>query len=75
MQLEIDQILERARERCGTLTEFAAQLGRSHSAPVQWKRVPADLALKVATITGFAPWEIRSDLYPQPAKRKSRAAA
>jgi DNA-binding transcriptional regulator YdaS (Cro superfamily) len=47
----------------GNLTKLAAGLGITHSAVLQWDRVPADRVVDVERITGVPREKLRPDLY------------
>lgn len=51
----------------GSLTAMARELGISHSAILQWVRIPAERVLVVERITGISRHDLRPDLYPREA--------
>ena len=51
----------------GLRLKIAKELGITHGAVYQWRRVPAERVLKVAEITGIPKEKLRPDLYPQEA--------
>ena len=48
-------------------TKLAVELGITHSAVSQWRRVPAERVLAVERLTGVSRHDLRPDLYPQEA--------
>lgn len=51
-------------KRHGVRAKIARELGLHHSAPYQWREVPADKLISVARILFVHPSELRPDLYP-----------
>lgn len=51
-------------QRRGLKVRIATELGITHSAVSQWRRVPADRVLEVERITGIPRHELRPDIYP-----------
>jgi len=54
-------------EKAGGLTKLSSHLNIHHSTVHGWKRVPAHHVLKVSTITGISPHELRPDVFALPA--------
>lgn len=67
-----DPNLEECLMRRGALTRIARALDISPAAVSQWRRVPAKHLAMVALVTGWAPADLRPDLYPQRRKRPAK---
>jgi DNA-binding transcriptional regulator YdaS (Cro superfamily) len=48
------------------VSRLATELGVTHGAVSQWRRIPAERVLDVERITGVGREELRPDLYPPP---------
>ena len=46
------------------VSRLASELGVTHGAVSQWRRIPAERVLDVERITGVGREELRPDLYP-----------
>ena len=51
------------RARRGLMSRVAEALGKTRGAVAQWDEVPAEHLEKVAEATGFAPRDLRPDLW------------
>lgn len=49
----------------GVRAKIARELGLNHSAPYQWRDVPANRVIAVARILSVSPSVLRPDLYPR----------
>ncbi len=49
----------------GLRIKIARELGITHGAVSQWRRLPAERVLDVEKITGIPRHELRPDLYPK----------
>ncbi|WP_035942207.1 transcriptional regulator [Kosakonia radicincitans] len=62
--------LDHAIRTAGSANRLATAIGVSGMAISQWKKnngvVPASRVLKVFSVTGVTPHELRPDLYPNP---------
>lgn len=58
----------------GSLAAMAKELGITHSAILQWGRIPAERVLEVERITGISRHDLRPDLYPREAPQQAEAA-
>lgn len=59
-------------EQRGRVTELAKACGITHSAVLQWTRVPPEHAMIVERVTGIPCHELRPDVFP--VAKKGRAA-
>ena len=57
---DIQTILGKER---GLKTRLARELGITHGAVMQWRKVPAERVLDVERITGISRHELRPDIY------------
>lgn len=64
-----DPVLHEALQRRGAVTAIAKAAGISSAAVSQWRKVPRRWVLIVAAVTGYAPHELRPDLYAAPLRR------
>lgn len=71
MDTKRDPGLERAASAAGGITSLSLKLGRSRGAASQWRRIPAELVLKVEDLTGVSRHDLRPDLYPRDEKAEA----
>ncbi len=55
--------LKTAIKAAGSLRALSRLLGITHSAILQWEKVPAERMLKIEKVTGVARERLRPDLY------------
>jgi hypothetical protein len=53
------------RERRGLAIRISRELGITHGAVSQWRRVPAERVLDVERLTGIERHVLRPDIYPR----------
>ena len=62
----MDDGLKAAIKAAGNASKLAKLLGISHSAVLQWDKVPADRVLEIEAKIGIARERLRPDLYRVP---------
>ncbi|MFA5824794.1 MAG: Cro/CI family transcriptional regulator [Gallionellaceae bacterium] len=62
----MDIPIEKVIEAGGGCVSLARKLMISKGAVSQWEKIPVGRVLEVSAITGYAPHELRSDIYPAP---------
>ena len=59
--MDIQEAFDKER---GLRLRVARELGITHGAVSQWRRVPAERVLDVSRITGIPKEDLRPDIYP-----------
>lgn len=64
----IIEIVQKAADRVGGITELARKLGIKHPAFHSWTRVPAERIIDLEAVSGIPRHELRPDLYKPPVR-------